>query len=251
LITARYFSSDSSDSGSLRTPCHPPACAAGQQGITPAFGYSAPHPSAGGTLTLLTHTLPSTHYAGSDSSPGRTPRQGLSACFVLPSEHPDPNHVVGPDITISSTSVCPAGCRHPDFALGPRARRTKTPKRVRYPTGCSFASGCSPPRLPRSRSRTTQLPSATCGVTSHGSDLHLLTKQHHRRTVLAFARTTVRVNAIDLPDAHDLRIAVNPLARKYFCFPEYGTSVWFAHPASHAEGRIAIVTRRGAGMRWT
>jgi len=62
LITARYFSSDSSDSGSLRTPCPPPACAAGRQGITPAFGYSAPHPSAGGTLTLLAHALPSTHY---------------------------------------------------------------------------------------------------------------------------------------------------------------------------------------------
>ena len=62
MITARYFSSDSSDSGSLRTPCPPPACAAGRQGITPAFGYSAPHPSAGGTLTLLIHALPSTHY---------------------------------------------------------------------------------------------------------------------------------------------------------------------------------------------
>ena len=34
----------------------------GQRGITPAFGYSAPHPSAGGTLTLLTHALPSAHY---------------------------------------------------------------------------------------------------------------------------------------------------------------------------------------------
>src|ERR1700756_1981800 len=62
LITARYFSSDPSDSGSLRTPCPPPACAVGRQGITPAFGYSAPHPSAEGTLTLLTHALPSTHY---------------------------------------------------------------------------------------------------------------------------------------------------------------------------------------------
>src|ERR1019366_562206 len=30
---------------------------------TPAFGYSAPHPSAGGTLTLLIHALPSAHYA--------------------------------------------------------------------------------------------------------------------------------------------------------------------------------------------
>jgi hypothetical protein len=79
LITARYFSSCPSDSTSRWTPCppgtagdgfrsalvcfqlslscpfrplhtfHPP----GQRGITPAFGYSAPHPSAGGTLTLL------------------------------------------------------------------------------------------------------------------------------------------------------------------------------------------------------
>ena len=34
----------------------------GQRGITPAFGYSAPHPSAGGTSTLLVHALPSAHY---------------------------------------------------------------------------------------------------------------------------------------------------------------------------------------------
>ena len=34
----------------------------GKRGITPAFGYSAPHPSAGGTLTLLIHALPSAHY---------------------------------------------------------------------------------------------------------------------------------------------------------------------------------------------
>src|SRR5271167_2976709 len=34
----------------------------GQRGITPAFGYSAPHPSAGGTLTLLIHALPSARY---------------------------------------------------------------------------------------------------------------------------------------------------------------------------------------------
>src|SRR5208283_4769188 len=35
----------------------------GRRGITPAFGYSAPHPSAGGTSTLLTHALPSAHYS--------------------------------------------------------------------------------------------------------------------------------------------------------------------------------------------
>src|SRR5690348_13092701 len=38
----------------------------GQRGITPAFGYSAPHPSAGGTLTLLIHALPSAHYVYPD-----------------------------------------------------------------------------------------------------------------------------------------------------------------------------------------
>ena len=61
-ITARYFSSNPSDSGSLRTPCPPASKPAGQRGITPVFGYSAPHPSAGGTLTLLIHALPSAHY---------------------------------------------------------------------------------------------------------------------------------------------------------------------------------------------
>ena len=35
----------------------------GQRGITPAFGYGAPHPGARGTLTLLSNVLLSTHYA--------------------------------------------------------------------------------------------------------------------------------------------------------------------------------------------
>ena len=34
----------------------------GQRGITPAFGYGAPHSSARGTLTLLNNVLLSTHY---------------------------------------------------------------------------------------------------------------------------------------------------------------------------------------------
>src|SRR6185295_4910207 len=68
-ITARYFSSNPSDSGSLRTPCPPSACAVGRRGITPAFGYSAPHPGAGGTLTLLIHALPSAHYGAVRPSP--------------------------------------------------------------------------------------------------------------------------------------------------------------------------------------
>ena len=34
----------------------------GQRGVTPAFGYSAPHPGAGGTSTLLNNALLSAHY---------------------------------------------------------------------------------------------------------------------------------------------------------------------------------------------
>ena len=36
----------------------------GRRGITPAFGYGAPHPSAGGTSTLPIWALPSAHYDG-------------------------------------------------------------------------------------------------------------------------------------------------------------------------------------------
>jgi hypothetical protein len=43
-----------------------------------------------------------------------------------------------------------------DFTLNPQARRYARPNRVRYPTDCMFASGCSPPHL-----AVTQLPSAT------------------------------------------------------------------------------------------
>jgi hypothetical protein len=48
------------------TPCPSTSKLAGRRGITPAFGYSAPHPSAGGTLTLLIHALPSAQHDPSD-----------------------------------------------------------------------------------------------------------------------------------------------------------------------------------------
>ena len=88
--TARYFSSSPSDSTSRWTPCPPVVfrqyhqlrlCLGclrrfrlrarlgvslsvypGQRGVTPAFGYSAPYPSASGTLTHQIWALPSTHY---------------------------------------------------------------------------------------------------------------------------------------------------------------------------------------------
>jgi hypothetical protein len=37
----------------------------GQRGVTPAFGYGAPHPSARGTPTLLICALPGAHYGPS------------------------------------------------------------------------------------------------------------------------------------------------------------------------------------------
>ncbi len=53
------------------------------------------------------------------------------------------------------------------FALNPQARRYARPNRVRYPTDCTFASGCSPPRL-----TTTQLPLATGSGHLPDGDFH-------------------------------------------------------------------------------
>src|SRR5438270_13728573 len=39
-----------------------PSFLSGQRDITPAFGYAAPHPSVGGTSTLMSNPLLSTHY---------------------------------------------------------------------------------------------------------------------------------------------------------------------------------------------
>jgi len=63
----------------------------------------------------------------------------------------------------------------PGFATNEQARRNTPPNRVRQPTGCSFVSGCSPPRL-----TATQLPSTTQVVTSYGMDFHLANKASSR-----------------------------------------------------------------------
>ena len=59
--------------------------------------------------------------------------------------------------------------------MNEQARHVIPPNRVRQPTGCSFASGCSPPRL-----AATQLPLATQVVTSYGMDFHLANKASSR-----------------------------------------------------------------------
>jgi len=115
---------------------------------------------------------PLRYYAGSDSSPARTRRQGLSASFALPSKHPAPNHVVGPVITLSSTSVCRPGVTTQTSSwdrglAAPRRRNGFVILRAaRSPPAASHPAS-------RLRGWTAQLPSATCGVTSHGADSHL------------------------------------------------------------------------------
>ena len=69
-----------------------------------------------------------------------------------------------------------------------QARQHTPPKRVRHPTGYPFASGYFPPRL-----AATQLPSASCNVTSHGQDLHLTDKAYSRTYERALARKKKRL----------------------------------------------------------
>src|SRR5215831_10676605 len=57
----------------------------GQRGITPAFGYDAPHLGARGTSTLLNNVLLSTHYAAV-RLPLAVP-EGLTAPRVLLPAH--------------------------------------------------------------------------------------------------------------------------------------------------------------------
>src|SRR3990172_100534 len=90
------------------------------------------------------------------------PRQVSLVHTARPSMHSVTNHPVCSDVAflLSLQRV-----KHPctfysvhgsGFALYEEAHRTSWPNRVRYPTDCMFASGCSPPRF-----TVTQLPSAT------------------------------------------------------------------------------------------
>src|SRR5271155_5763628 len=82
----------------------------GQRGITPAFGYSAPHPSAGGTLTLLIHALPSAHYG-----PLRHPSApGLSLTGV---RLIIPDHALGLPV-LRALSLCTCCRQYPGAAAG-------------------------------------------------------------------------------------------------------------------------------------
>src|SRR3954470_11659413 len=85
----------------------------GRRGITPAFGYTAPHPGGRGTSTLRIKTLPSTHYGRSDSCP--------AALRILIRDNElrlDPGR--SPCFTASNLPIIPSPttpCR-PDASLG-------------------------------------------------------------------------------------------------------------------------------------
>jgi hypothetical protein len=55
----------------------------------------------------------------------------------------------------------------------------------------------------------------------------------------------------DLPDGQFCDFAVQPLPQKYFAFSEAKISCSFPAVPPPQEGRIAIVTDVGCGMRWT
>src|ERR1700676_1438811 len=72
-----------------------PSCSPGQRGITPAFGYSAPHLSAGGTSTPMIHALPSAHYEAVRPCPAHRyfRSRGLSRLRLFPWHRRSGSHV--------------------------------------------------------------------------------------------------------------------------------------------------------------
>src|SRR5450631_220605 len=61
-----------------------PSCSPGQRGITPAFGYSAPHPSAEGTSTPMIHALPSAHYVSLPHLHGESKTASVGSVSRIP-----------------------------------------------------------------------------------------------------------------------------------------------------------------------
>ena len=84
----------------------------GQRRITAAFGYDAPHPSDRGTLTLLTHALPSAHY-----QPVRLPvsvhRCRVPSGFTARTMDHHPRSVTGsPGSRVSNFRTCTGSSDH-------------------------------------------------------------------------------------------------------------------------------------------
>ena len=127
------------------------------------------HPPCPGQVSLVHMARPSLH------SVTNHPTRPVIA-FLLPTQRdrlPDPG--LRPATSLPCRGLanlwqtsCFRPCSGLDFAINEQARRNVRPNRVRYPTDCKFASGCSPPRL-----TATQLPSAIGSGHLPREDLHL------------------------------------------------------------------------------
>jgi hypothetical protein len=116
------------------------------------------------------------------------PRQVSLVNPAQPSMHSVTKHLARPVIASplpAQRDRLPGLCPGLDFTLNPQARRYARPNRVRYPTDCMFASGCSPPRL-----TATQLPLATQERASPGEGTSTpLIAPAPRRTDSGFRRS--------------------------------------------------------------
>jgi hypothetical protein len=130
-------------------------------------------PSAWFCSPRLSRLAPLRYYAGSDSCQALARTRQVSP--LTPLYFPN---IPPPTTPCARTSLYQSLQRIRlilGFAMNEQARRHMPPNRVRQPTGCSFASGCSPPRL-----AATQLPSTTQGVTPYGMDFHHTNKASSR-----------------------------------------------------------------------
>ena len=122
---------------------------------------------------------------------------GLSAYFALPSEHPTPNHRMGPSVVFAVVSTHPAGLT---TQASPRMRRLAAPSRrngfVILQAVRSLPAALHPALLRRS---CLQLHVSRLHI---GRTLTLLTKQHHRRT---HSRECGNPETTSLAESHPFR----------------------------------------------
>ena len=130
----------------------------------PSAWFSCPH---------LSRLAPLRYYGASDSYDRRTSHRSLRLLrLAFQASRPQPRHAPERRFISRLSAFGFLG-----FAMNEQARHATPPNQVRHPTGYSFASGYSPPRL-----ATTQLPSATLLRFTMTRTCTVPTKRPHGRT---------------------------------------------------------------------
>ena len=130
----------------------------------PSAWFSCPH---------LSRLAPLRYYGASDSYDRRTSHRSLRLLrLAIQASRPQPRHAPERRFISRLSAFGFLG-----FAMNEQARHATPPNQVRHPTGYSFASGYSPPRL-----ATTQLPSATLLRFTMTRTCTVPTKRPHGRT---------------------------------------------------------------------